>query len=334
METSSFDINWSVNNRDEFHQQILAATKRLKFSSLVFVEKDFYVTQLIHALSKIENPNYNLYLQGGTCLAKAYKITERMSEDCDFRIALRPGMLFKRNTLREFRQIILNTIRSNGFNCSDDIVHVRNLGQFMELKIPYPSLYSNQSVGLKPYLAVEFFLNTVKLPTQNQSVTTLIQQTLGEITQHPVEKISCVSPLETAAEKWVALTRRIATMNYRTHYQDVSLVRHLYDLYRIEQKGYLFDESMARLVTIIIEGDRQQYKNHNLAYFANPIQEIHRALQALKEKEIWQNYWNAFMLDMVFGEKPSYADVLDKFIRKSEKILLSLEPILLELQSV
>jgi len=88
METSSFDINWSVNNRDEFHEQILAATKHLKFSSLVFVEKDFYVTRLIHALSKIENINYSLHLQGGTCLAKAHKITERMSEDCDFRITM------------------------------------------------------------------------------------------------------------------------------------------------------------------------------------------------------------------------------------------------------
>ena len=38
------------------------------------------------------------------------------------------------------------------------------------------------------------------------------------------------------------------------------------------------------------------------------------------------------MKQMVFGEKPSYADVLDNFIRKSEKILYSLETTLVEPQ--
>ena len=146
-------------------------------------------------------------------------------------------------------------------------------------------MYSEQSTVLKPYLSVEFFLNTVKLPTHSQPITTLIQQTLGETVRHPVVKINCVSPLETAAEKWVALTRRIATMDYRAYYQDANLVRHLYDLYRIEQSGYFFDERMANLVAIIVEADRQQYKNHNPAYFANPSQEIRRALQALKDNE-------------------------------------------------
>ncbi len=255
-----------------------------------------------------------------------------MSEDCDFRISLWPGIVFKRETLREFRQTILRALRENGFNCPDNVIRVRNLGKFMELRIPYPSLYSERLPVLKPYLAVEFFLNTVKLPTQIESITTLIRQTLGETAQHPIGKISCLSPLETAAEKWVALTRRIATMDYRTYYEDANLVRHLYDLYRIEKSGYSFDEGMMQLIRIIVEGDRQQYKNHNPAYFAHPSQEIRRALQALKDNDLWQNHWEKFMKQMVFGEKPSYADVLDNFIRKSEKILYSLETALVEPQ--
>lgn len=155
METSNFVTNWGVDNLSEFCQQILDTTDLLKLKSPAFVEKDFYVTRLIHVLSEIKDPHYYLYFQGGTCLAKAYRITERMSEDCDFRIALQPGVSFKRETLRQFRQTILQVLRENGFNCSDDVVRVRNLGQFMELRIPYPSIYSQHSVTLKPYLAVE-----------------------------------------------------------------------------------------------------------------------------------------------------------------------------------
>ena len=129
-----------IENKNEFHQQILATSRLLKFGSLVFVEKDYFVTQIIHILSEIKNPHYNLYFQGGTCLAKAYQITERMSEDCDFRIALQPGAPFKRSTLREFRQMILKALCDNGFNCPDNAIRVRNLGQFMELRVPYSSL--------------------------------------------------------------------------------------------------------------------------------------------------------------------------------------------------
>ena len=89
---------------------------------------------------------------------------------------------------------------------------------------------------------------------------------------------------------------------------------------------------MSQLIAVIIEGDRQQYKNHNLAYFVNPGKEICRSLQTLKDNKVWQGYWDDFMLDMVFGEKPAFSEVLDSFIHKSEKILRSLAGLLPELQ--
>jgi len=45
------------------------------------IEKDYYVTQIIHALSGTENDFFRLVFSGGTCLAKAHKIVKRMSED-------------------------------------------------------------------------------------------------------------------------------------------------------------------------------------------------------------------------------------------------------------
>ena len=79
METSNSVTNWGVNNLSEFCQQILDTTDLLKLKNPAFVEKDFYVTRLIHLLSEVKNPHYCLYFQGGTCLAKAYRITARMS---------------------------------------------------------------------------------------------------------------------------------------------------------------------------------------------------------------------------------------------------------------
>lgn len=53
------------------------------------IEKDYYVTQVIHTLSNIENDYFRLVFCGGTCLAKAHKLVQRMSEDVDFKIQLK-----------------------------------------------------------------------------------------------------------------------------------------------------------------------------------------------------------------------------------------------------
>jgi len=54
------------------------------------IEKDYYVTQLIQALSGVENEYFRLVFCGGTCLAKAHRIVQRMSEDVDFKIQRKP----------------------------------------------------------------------------------------------------------------------------------------------------------------------------------------------------------------------------------------------------
>ena len=50
------------------------------------IEKDYYVTQVIQTLSSTENEYFRLVFCGGTCLAKAHKVVQRMSEDVDFKI--------------------------------------------------------------------------------------------------------------------------------------------------------------------------------------------------------------------------------------------------------
>jgi hypothetical protein len=57
------------------------------------IEKDYYVTQVIHILSDTENEYFRLVFAGGTCLAKAHKIVKRMSEDVDFKIQLHNSRL-------------------------------------------------------------------------------------------------------------------------------------------------------------------------------------------------------------------------------------------------
>lgn len=51
-----------------------------------FIEKDWYVVQILNILKDLEIKGIDFIFAGGTCLAKAYKVIERFSEDIDFKI--------------------------------------------------------------------------------------------------------------------------------------------------------------------------------------------------------------------------------------------------------
>jgi predicted nucleotidyltransferase component of viral defense system len=310
-------------NKTKLLEQIQDVSKLLKLPKYT-IEKDLYVTQAISIVTKIKHEHFDLVFQGGTSLAKAHQIVKRMSEDCDFRIrAHKTDSLSKegkRKLLRNFRRNLVSNLREKGFNIKDEEIRVRNEGQFMSVRAWCPSAFERPA-ELKPFLALEFFLGNVKTPSEIKPVTTLIQQVLGDKVQHPITQVNSISVIETAAEKWVALTRRIATIKHRNHYRDESLVRHIYDLHQIEQAG-LFIKQFEDLVPKIVMDDRKQYRNHNDAYYCNPAEEIKRALDELKTNPEWQKNWEKFIDTMVYDkEKPTYAKVMKNLQEKSGKVL-------------
>lgn len=64
-------------NKKELQELIEVTRQHINLPAAV-IEKDYYVTQVIHALLGIENEYFRLVFVGGTCLAKAYKIVNRM----------------------------------------------------------------------------------------------------------------------------------------------------------------------------------------------------------------------------------------------------------------
>lgn len=317
------------NNKEEFKELVELTTERLGLIQPGVIEKDYYVTQALHAVSDIETDYFRLVFQGGTCLSKAHRLIERMSEDCDLRIQEKPesqelSKEAKRKQLREFRHELVAALKSKELIIPGDAVRTRNEGKFMCVNANYQSMYPSAK-GLRPHLQMEFFLGEVKVDPQQLSTTTLIRQTLGNNVPHPEKIINCISVIETAAEKWVALTRRIATIKYRTHYRDPNLVRHLYDLYEIKQSGQ-FTEEVPELILKIVDDDRKQYKNHNNAYTDNPTREIKRALDELKSDKVWHENWEIFINTMVFKkDSPSYDSVLDNLLEISLAPLALLE---------
>lgn len=293
------------------------------------IEKDLYVTRAIQILSEIEDEYFFLVFQGGTCLAKAHHLIHRMSEDCDFRICLKePASELNKSSLRralkDFRNKITNEFRNDVFVIDDAEINTRNEGRYVNIQMQYPQIYS-PALSMKPFIACEFFVGELRTPQETKMITSMIKQRLKLDIPHPEYNIDCMSIIETASEKWVALTRRIATAQQRDYYYDKNLVRHLYDLYQI-QKHSINSEKFSALAKDVISNDGDQLKSHNEDFYKNPLAQIELSMQELKNNPLWRNNWIEFVETMVFDQNtPSYDEVIANLETLTSKVTPALK---------
>ncbi len=96
-----------------------ASGTRLVELSERILEKDVIVVEALRAIAAIKIAGLTLTFSGGTCLAKAYKLLERMSEDIDLRVSFENrGNLTRsgiRTGLRKLKIAVVQTMRRKPF---------------------------------------------------------------------------------------------------------------------------------------------------------------------------------------------------------------------------
>jgi len=293
-------------------QSIEETGRRLDLDDSV-IEKDYYVTQVIKALSAVENEYFRLVFCGGTCLAKAHKIVQRMSEDVDFKIQRKAATndfskSYMLKELKAFRLELQERFIIPNLIASDPVV--RNEGKYSRIEFTYPSAFILNE-NLRPHILFEFTLSNIRRDVVNRSVKTLMEEVIPNLHLLPESETLCVSAHETAIEKWVGLTRRIIAIERGYHYDDQSLIRHVYDLNAIESAEPITDDFLM-LAKEVVLNDALQFKNQNPEYAANPAEEIKRSLDLLRTKPLWGDRYQDFIENMVFN--PDLAVDYDKAI--------------------
>ena len=277
------------------------------------IEKDYYVTQLIQVLSGVENEHFRLVFCGGTCLAKAHRVIQRMSEDVDFKIQRKPTTddFNKSHMLKElkaFRLELQSKFSIPNLIASEPVV--RNEGKYSRVEFTFPSVFTLND-NLRPHILFEFTLSNIRCDVVTRSVMTLMEETFSELSLFPHSQTHCVAVHETAIEKWVGLTRRIISIERGNHFDDRSLIRHVYDLNAIELAEPVPGDFLVLAKDIVLT-DAQQFKNQNPEYAANPAEEINRSLDILHTKPLWRERYQDFIENMVFN--PDLAPDYDKAI--------------------
>lgn len=173
------------------------------------LEKDMWLTYLLQELSTFQNDNAKIVFCGGTSLAKAHCVMDRMSEDADFKIVLNQDCGSKpvlKKALKTTKQFIVDTIEGCGIPLAEPPLEFE-CGKFFSYKMQYPARYEQTTKSLKPFIQLECVQASLIDQPVNMPIYTISDRLLG------TEEVRCTIPTvtleETVAEKTVALLRRI-----------------------------------------------------------------------------------------------------------------------------
>lgn len=274
-----------------------------------FIEKDYYVIQLIKLIAAFQSDNFNVSFSGGTSLSKGYGIINRFSEDIDFMVLANPED--SRSVYRSFRKELFKRIDETGIlKVSEQDMIIGNESRFFSFYVDYPKLFDEKS--LRQQVKIEISAKTIRLSPNGQIINSWIDEYLDKDTG---VKINCLSPLETAANKFSAFLWRADCKDRSAldkKFNDPTIVRHLYDLYKLQTVISDNEVKFYNLISKIYEDDKNRGDKANdlsLKEFASST------LSKIKSDSLYKKEYSDFVNNMVYKDSDiiDYAVVLDYY---------------------
>lgn len=298
-------------------QELIEVQRYFGLPSTALVEKDWYVVKALAAITSVDITPFRLVFGGGTALSRAHRLIRRMSEDIDLKIIAHDNNT--RSALRRLRDTITDALVKAGFAFNPDDPTQResaNSSRYTLYHLPYTPITAGVGV-LRPEIQIETAVWPLRRPTVERRVISFIAEAMKRPAEVPA--ISCVSIAETAAEKFVALTRRAgAEQAGAGGPRDPALVRHIYDLHVIRDEYDPAD--VIELARSIIVADVEAYGHQFPAYRDDPIGETRRAVAGLRDDPGYRERYETFRRDMVYGETLDFADALASVMKLAEHL--------------
>lgn len=282
-----------------------------------FIEKDWFVTQVIKILAGSTFQDFSIVFTGGTCLSKAHKLIERFSEDIDFRV-LAPSLKGLstskvKTTLSNFKKHIVALLEQH-FEVLN--IDARNGNKQITINLAYPTV-AEPSDALRPHIKLELTLSDLRLPSFSLPVSSFINEVTGEAPE--VKTIACISPVENAADKLSAMVWRIPARIRGEGDKQPDVVRHLHDIAKLCEIA-LAHESFKDLAIQIIESDTN--RSETLAELS--VQDkLNAVIQILESDPKYPQEYNSFVKQMAYNDEvpiPSFEEAMSKLRLLFEKI--------------
>lgn len=284
-----------MNKRPE--KEIFEEVADLRQILPAFVEKDWFVTQVIAIVAALNVPGFRVVFTGGTALSKAHGLLERVSEDIDFRVLVDGEP--KRAALSAFKNTFVDALKHGGLNVEDARVIARDSNRFFSIDLDYASYFA-QADALRPHIQIEVAVRATQLPPLELPVASFVNVATKSAPE--VSSIACIDPVESAADKLSALAWRVLDRVRGGAYDDPSIVRHIHDLAILKDRAFANPQFFA-LVMEAMSADSTRPKNKPELIDLPPHEKLNRMLAVLTEDKAYDAEYTRFVGGV------SYADI-------------------------
>lgn len=312
----------TLHENEALFSELIVKTSEALGIPEIYIEKDYWVTCLLHSLSELDaDLRDKVVFKGGTSLSKAHKIIERFSEDIDLAV-IADGM--NGNQTKRLLKTLEESLAGDPFEALPDHPQVSKGSEFRKSVHAYPQMKEGDFGDAVNVIILE--LNTFAHPTPNSmmSVNTYIYDFLLQKEAEDVIADYALSPFKvpvldlerTLCEKISAVARA----SYEGEAELQKKIRHFYDIHlllqRAEIRAFVASDAFDEMMEIVKEDDSDNVQFNEewagKALLDAPVfQETSEILARL------ESYYHRTFRSLVYGELPD--------IQEIEKTLLLLK---------
>lgn len=288
-------------------QELLEVQEHFGLPSPGLVEKDWYVVKALAAIAAVDTGDFRLVFGGRHGAEPRLQAHQAHVGGCRSQDRVRCTAVARR-ALRKLRSDVTDALLAADFVFDPENEQHRvsmYRGHYTRYQLPYTPLA--QGKGLRPSVQIETSVWPLRRDAIDKPVISFVAEAYGRAAELP--KIACSSLLETAAEKFVALTWRAgsALAGLRKE-RDPTLVRHIYDLHMIRDQHDAAET--AALAHEVMKADAQTRGDRFRAWQRDLVGETLRAIDGIPKDKVFVDGYMEFLRDMVYGEKPDFATAM------------------------
>ena len=304
----------------------LIAEEELSISEYA-LEKDYIVTDALQAIFSLQHPQFDFVFCGGTCFSKAYGGLDRISEDVDIKVILKPGAVLSKSELRDalsqLKPTVILALVKAGFDEQDISKQARDENKYLVFDANYETHFI-KAKEMRSNMKLELNYTTLALAPQDQTIGLLLT---GLSDGKPYTfQTKCVDLREGLIEKLISFPRRLAMHLVDSSRElDKTLVRHLFDVHQIikAHPGVLDETQLLQNIFIgKLNQDAKDFANQHPEFLVDPMGELRKAMLFAKENPIISTMYINFIRDMVYSSNPpSFDEAFQTFNLNLEGLL-------------
>ena len=293
------------------------------------VEKDLWVTQVLHALFSLDVSDKMIF-KGGTSLSKAWGLIDRFSEDIDLaRDAVGLGApdgdptkkqikkLRKASSLyvaEELAQKLRNRFAELGLTEWLSVEAQPNgegdntYPEPRQIYVRYKSLYADNLQYLLPMIVLEVSARSLMEPVAEVKIYSLASRHFPLKDLAPMPVVTAV-PGKTMVEKMFLLHELFAVEGHGMKAERKS--RHLYDLYKMMDKPFAEEALRDDALWESIRHHRQVFTSVSGIDYTPDMRERMVLVPRTDIVESWKRDYENMCDAMIYGETPTWERLIE-----------------------